>query len=141
MEISKSEKLKILKEKLMIDYRNRHDQTLIKVIENTNLPDDLKNALIILNNSRQQEYNNIVQTNFDLLDLLSIYEKELEDTKVELEKQTKRSIFNIGGLWMLVAIFILGFVCLFVMYNINPDAVIKLMVLSINLVSNLSSHL
>lgn len=134
------DKITKLEQRVIEDYGYK-ESGFIQMLERSDAPDAVKDILIIFSNQVSSEISTVKQINMDLIDLVKDQHSEIENSKEELVKSKKKSVFGAGGLWMIVGMFLLFYLAMFFTYMYEPDIVVKVMVLMIDFVGNMSKIL
>ena len=134
------DKITKLEQRVIEDYGYK-ESGFIQMLERSDAPDAVKDILIIFSNQVSSEISTVKQINMDLIDLVKDQHAEIENSKEELVKSKKKSVFGVGGLWMIIGMFLLFYLAMFFTYMYEPDIVVKVMVLMIDFVGNMSKIL
>lgn len=134
------DKITKLEQRVIEDYGYK-ESGFIQMLERSDAPDAVKDILIIFSNQVSSEISTVKQINMDLIDLVKDQHAEIENSKEELVKSKKKSVFGAGGLWMIIGMFLLFYLAMFFTYMYEPDIVVKVMVLMIDFVGNMSKIL
>ena len=134
------DKITKLEQRVIEDYGYK-ESGFIQMLERSDAPDAVKDILIIFSNQVSSEISTVKQINMDLIDLVKDQYVEIENGKEELVKSKKKSVFGAGGLWMIIGMFLLFYLAMFFTYMYEPDIVVKVMVLMIDFVGNMSKIL
>ena len=120
-----TEKLESLKEAILHNYNT--DTTDIKHrYKDLDLTGEQLTKLVLDSNKEKADYQNLKVITLELLEAMSIQDKELEDIKLELTKAKKGWYSPKSGIFWFSIAFILVCVVLFTMYNISETATISI---------------
>lgn len=120
-----TEKLESLKESILNNYNT--DTTDIKHrYRDLGLTGEQISKLVLDSNKEKADYQNLKVITLELLEAMSIQDKELEDIKLELSKAKKEWYSPKSGIFWFSIAFILVCVVLFTMYIISETATISI---------------
>lgn len=120
-----TEKLESLKEAILHNYNT--DTTDIKHrYKDLDLTGEQLTRLVLDSNKEKADYQNLKVITLELLEAMSIQDKELEDIKLELSKAKKEWYSPKSGIFWFSIAFILVCVVLFTMYLISETATISI---------------
>lgn len=120
-----TEKLKSLKESILHNYNT--DTTDIKHrYRDLDLTGEQITKLVLDTNKEKADYQNLKVITLELLEAMSIQDKELEDIKLELTKAKKGWYSPKSCIFWVSIAFILVCVVLFSMYCISETATINI---------------